>query len=253
MNNVSPLVNSGRLVSKPIFVTGHRTAHSLAWALAKRQRPAQGSTIGLRAAEQSQPADAVQDSSELVAEKPMTFKYEWPLSRSDSGPLLDLLLFAQEMVDFGLQRLNAILLPVRRCLSVFHKSVESASLAAPRPWRVPLELTAHCAAPFCFSSRTELSIGVSNGLEKSRVPFLVLHCRLPSPRRCRGRSSSREPVETIRKLQNGFSCAGIGQLPATSRACSARSSHSKASSKIDTIWSSLQYRAQFPAATSARE
>src|SRR5271166_6298216 len=46
------------------------------------------------------------------------------LSRPDRRPLLDLLLLAQKIVDFGLQGLNPFLFPRRCRLSVFHKAVD---------------------------------------------------------------------------------------------------------------------------------
>jgi hypothetical protein len=125
----------------------------------------------------------------------MPFKSERQLSRSHCRPLLDLLLFAEEIVDFDLQRPKPFLLPVCRRLSVFHKAVNQPDPAAPRSWRVPPELTALYVDPFCSASRGVLSIGGSNGREKSRVPFLGMRRQLPSPGRCWGRGRSREPVE----------------------------------------------------------
>jgi hypothetical protein len=72
-------------------------------------------------------------------------------------------------------------------------------------------------------------------------PLLVLGYQFPFPRRGPRDGSSREPVENISKLQDRFARAGIGQLPATSLACSARSNHSRASFEIATIGSSRLY------------
>ena len=60
--------------------------------------------------------------------------------------------------------------------------------------------------------------------------------QLPSPEHSRGSGGSGEPIEALGKLQDRFPRAGIVQLPATSRACSARSSHSQASFNIDGIF-----------------
>ena len=43
-------------------------------------------------------------------------------------------------------------------------------------------------------------------------PLLALGYQFPFPRRGSRNGSSREPVESIRNLQDGFLCAGIGQL-----------------------------------------
>jgi len=69
--------------------------------------------------------------------------------------------------------------------------------------------------------------------EKPLNFFLVLRHQFSSPehRGCRGGSG--EAIETFGEVQDRFSRAGIGNCPATSRACSARSSHSNASLNID--------------------
>ena len=56
-----------------------------------------------------------------------------------------------------------------------------------------------------------------------------------------GRLPPESQFEAFGKLQAAFLAPGSFNCPATSRACSARSSHSKASFKIDGIWSSFPY------------
>ena len=81
----------------------------------------------------------------------MKFISEWQLSRPGGRPLLDLLLFAQKIVDFGLQCLNAGCLPIRHRLSVFDKAVDQQvlQLGDPGPlfWSEQGFVLIHCHSP----------------------------------------------------------------------------------------------------------
>src|SRR6516162_10330865 len=74
-----------------------------------------------------------------------------------------------------------------------------------------------------------------NAREKSPVSFPVFPRQLPSPEHSRGSGGSGEPIKAFCKLQDRFPRLGSVNCPATSCACSARSSHSQASFKVDDI------------------
>ena len=69
---------------------------------------------------------------------------------------------------------------------------------------------------------------------------MVFIRQLPPPEHSRGSGGSGEPIKALGKLQDRFPRAGIGQLPShLARLLGAVEPLSKASFKIDGIWSSL--------------
>ena len=74
------------------------------------------------------------------------------LSRSQRRPLLDLLLLAEKIVDFGLQLLHPFLFALCRRLSVLDKAVDQLFLQLRDPRPFPLGSEALFAGPPSFSS-----------------------------------------------------------------------------------------------------
>jgi len=154
------------------------------------------------------------------------------LSRSRCRPLLDLLLFAEKIVDFGLQFSNPLLLPLCRCLPVLDKAVDQQILQFRDPrallWGQKPSVLAHPSPPpegyfvlsWATSARNHQFL-----FSPLFTIFFVLGVTAARPSRSKLSAS----------CETALLAAGIGQLPATSRACSARSNHSNASSITEGI------------------
>jgi hypothetical protein len=91
------------------------------------------------------------------------------LGRSYRCPLLDLFLFAQETVNLSLQLFGTGLPAIRNRFFVLYKTVDISN-----PGPVLPELVRSCVHPFSHLLPRMLSVGLSNGQEKSRVPFLAV-------------------------------------------------------------------------------
>jgi hypothetical protein len=106
---------------------------------------------------------------------------------------------------------------------------------------LPPPPSAPCARPFSSSCRTAHCVGVSDGREKSWVlsSLLVGNFLFRTTARATAALASRSKVSATCKTAR--LAPGSVNCPATSRACSARSSHSRASFEIATIGSSRLY------------